>query len=128
MKRLVFLFVGFVFIGPNLFAASVQCDFNDDGYADLAIGVPGEDVNGHLDAGAVQVLYGRSSGLSATNNQLWNMDSPDVVGEPSDFASFGNALACGDFNHDGLDDLAIGAYRAGGSNYPADSGSVTILY
>ncbi|MFE4368155.1 FG-GAP repeat protein [Streptomyces sp. NPDC056835] len=44
-------------------------DVNSDGYADLALGSPGEDdTTGHADAGAVTVLYGPnlSSGTSYT--------------------------------------------------------------
>lgn len=37
-------------------------DFNGDGYADLAVGVPLEDVDGHDDAGAVNVVYGARHG------------------------------------------------------------------
>jgi FG-GAP repeat len=48
----------------------VKGDFNGDGFDDLAIGVPGEDVvtaAGTIPtAGAVNVIYGSSSGLSAT--------------------------------------------------------------
>jgi hypothetical protein len=48
----------------------VKGDFNGDGFDDLAIGVPGEDVITEAgtitDAGAVNVIYGSSSGLSAT--------------------------------------------------------------
>lgn len=39
-------------------ASDVGADFNNDGFADLAIGVPGENES----AGAVNVLYGRVVG------------------------------------------------------------------
>jgi hypothetical protein len=35
-------------------SASAEADFDNDGFADLAVGVPGENGN----AGAVNVLYG----------------------------------------------------------------------
>lgn len=48
----------------------VKGDFNGDGFDDLAIGVPFEDViteAGTLEtAGAVNIIYGSSTGLSAT--------------------------------------------------------------
>jgi hypothetical protein len=47
-------------------AIGVKADFNSDGKDDLAIGVPGEDVGSTINGGAVQVLYGSSSGLSST--------------------------------------------------------------
>jgi len=45
-------------------------DFNGDGITDLAIGIPLEDVDGVLDAGATAVLFGTASGLSATVNHF----------------------------------------------------------
>jgi len=44
-------------------AASVQADFNDDGFDDLAIGVPQEELGRATYAGAVNVIYGSASGL-----------------------------------------------------------------
>ena len=55
--------------------ASVWSDFNDDGFADLAVGVPAEDVGGITNAGAVNVLYGSGSGLTGTDAQLFTQDS-----------------------------------------------------
>jgi hypothetical protein len=48
-------------------AAWRKGDFNGDGFADLAIGVPEEDTGGAEDAGAVNVIYGSASGLTATD-------------------------------------------------------------
>jgi hypothetical protein len=83
-------------------------DFDDDGFDDLAIGVPLEDVGSFESAGIVQVLYGTPAGLAALNAQTWSQDLASVpdVAEPED--SFGFALAAGDFDGDGFDDLAIG--------------------
>lgn len=84
-------------------------DFNGDGRDDLAIGVPNENIGGIPDAGAVNVLYGRSSaGLSSYNDDFWHQDTYGVVGSAAPLEFFGNALAAGDFNADGRDDLAIG--------------------
>ncbi|KIG15360.1 putative integrin-like protein [Enhygromyxa salina] len=83
-------------------------DFNKDGYQDLAVGVPGEDVGGVADAGAVNVIYGSAAGLSATSNQIWHQDVAGVGGVAETGDSFGSALAAGDFNSDGHVDLAIG--------------------
>src|SRR2546428_5551135 len=64
------------FFGSSLGAG----DFNNDGFADLAIGVPLEDVGAITHAGAVNVLYGSAAGLQATSpdDQLWNQDSAKV--------------------------------------------------
>ena len=59
----------------------VYGDFNGDGFDDLAIGVPGEDLGSISSAGAVEVIYGSSSGLSATlahADQFWTQDSADI--------------------------------------------------
>jgi FG-GAP repeat len=73
-------------------------DFNGDGLKDLAIGAPGED----SEAGAVFVFRGSSSGLTAW--QRLDHRGSDVNGD-----RFGFSLAAGDFDHDGFDDLAVGA-------------------
>ena len=41
-------------------------DFNGDRYADLAVGVPREDVNNVSDAGAATIINGGPGGLNAT--------------------------------------------------------------
>ena len=48
-------------------------DFNGDGRKDLAIGTPGESVNGTINAGAVSVLYGATS--TALLTLVWSMCS-----------------------------------------------------
>lgn len=59
-------------------ADAPKTDFNGDGYADLAVGVPDEDINGKANAGSVNILYGSSAGLSATSvpDQRFFQDSP----------------------------------------------------
>jgi hypothetical protein len=108
-------------------AGGLQADFNNDGADDLVVGVPGEDLGSIPDAGAVNVLYGSAAGVTGTGSQLFTQDSPRVASsaEPGDF--FGEALAVGDFNHDGFADLAAGA--PGESVGPiANAGVVNVLY
>ena len=52
-------------------AVGVQADCNQDGFADLAIGAPGEAVGTIELAGEVNVLYGTAGGLNGTGSQLF---------------------------------------------------------
>ncbi len=100
-------------------------DFNGDGFVDLAIGVPFEDVGGVASAGAMNIIFGSASGLTSTGNQIWHESLiPPLASENSAF--FGWALTAGDFNGDGKSDLAISIHGKdlGGS----DRGAVAILY
>src|SRR5215210_4403501 len=102
-------------------------DFDGDGYSDLALGVPRENVEGLHDVGAINVLYGAAAGLTSGGNQLWHEDAAGVpeVGEPSDLWGF--SLAAADFDGDGYDDLAVGApFEDVGP--VSNGGAVTILF
>jgi hypothetical protein len=103
-------------------------DFNDDGYDDLAVGVPGESIGIVSRAGAVNVIYGSSSGLSATSiaDQIWHQGSPAVADFPEIDDSFGRSIAAGDFNDDGYDDMAVGVPRE--SIDTVRAGAVNIIY
>jgi hypothetical protein len=78
-------------------------------------------------AGAVNVLYGSAGGLSGAGSQLFTQNTPGVGGVAELFDQFGAALAAGDFNNDGAEDLAVGAP---GESVGAieGAGAVNVLY
>ena len=88
-------------------AQNVPADFNGDGYDDLAVGIPKEDIGNIIDAGAVQIFYGTHNGIGS-ENQLWHLNSPNIQLEAVANDNLGAAISAGDFNNDGYADLAIG--------------------
>jgi hypothetical protein len=92
---------------------------------DVAVGSPGEGVGSGAKAGAVHVIRGASTGLTAAGSQQWTQDSAgiDFFAETGD--AFGSSLAAGDFQGDGHDDLAIGA--PSDNVLVADEGSVMLM-
>lgn len=115
--------------GDGFGSALAAGDFNGDGFADIAIGAPGEDVGGVLDAGAVNVLYGSASGLQVDSpaDQLWHQDSAQVEDAAEEADGFGSALAVGDYNGDGFDDLAVGVPGEDVGEI-LDAGAVAVFY
>jgi len=82
-------------------------DFDDDGFRDLAVGVPYEDSivsNG----GAVHVFYGSAGGLLVAGSQTWKPGLLPTLGNENADDNFGWALTVGNFDGDDFDDLAIG--------------------
>jgi hypothetical protein len=99
-------------------------DFNGDGFADLAVGVPYEDRNFVGQVGAVNIIYGSANGLTATANQFLDETTFGYPYHNDDH--FGWALAAGDFNGDGFSDLAIGMPDSDSSITPND-GTVFLI-
>ena len=83
-------------------------DFNGDGFDDLAVGVPDEDWSGHDNAGVVEAFYGSGTGLSPGGGPL-SQGTSGIAGAVEADDRFGGALAVGDFNADGFDDLIVGS-------------------
>lgn len=78
-------------------------DVNGDRFSDLAVGAPLEDTPGRTDAGRAFLFFGSPWGLSRSPG--WKAAGDDQID-----AQFGTAvIPIGDVNHDGYDDLLIGA-------------------
>ncbi len=104
-------------------------DFDGDGYDDLAVGAPYEDIEPEDSAGSVNVLYGSANGLTATGDQIWYEGYNGVGGEPEANDWFGYALAAGDFDLDGHDDLVVSLPGENlGTGDVLNAGRVVILY
>ncbi len=105
------------------------CSFDANGYEDMAAGADGEGVSGTTEAGAVEEMSGTSDGLKATSPSddfLWSQ-SATGEGASESYDHFGYAVACGDFNGDGRDDLAVGAPLEDVGN-DTDAGLVNVIY
>lgn len=105
-------------------------DFNHDGLDDLLIGAPYQTTDGKAEAGAAYLIYGDddfpaaitladidgSNGLQFKGSDIQNMTGAAVA-------------AIGDINHDGIDDIAIGAPSKGPFGVPSDfPGEVNVLF
>ena len=89
----------------DFFATTLDTgDFNGDGFDDLAVGAPGENNN----SGMVSIIFGSSRGLVNNGNQRWRQGDDGLRGDNESGDAFGSALAVGDYNGDGFDDLIIG--------------------
>ncbi|MGW1001062.1 VCBS repeat-containing protein [Streptomyces sp. NPDC002520] len=91
--------------GDHFGAETAYADFNGDGYDDIAVGSPGEDVGTDKDGGSLAILWGSASGITGKGV---------TVADPAPTAHdyWGKNLAAGDFDGDGKADLAVGSSAA----------------
>jgi len=89
----------------NFGSAIAVGDFDGDQRKDLAIGIPFEAIGTSTNAGAVILMKGTEEGF-----QPWRLVThATMLTTPGPSARLGTSLAAGDFDHDGIDDLAIGS-------------------
>lgn len=87
-------------------------DFDCDGYDDLAIGIPQEDLNAGADGGAVNVIYGSPGGLSSVDD-WFHQNTTGVGGSVGTSDNFGASLLAANFTGNyssghACDDLIVG--------------------
>jgi hypothetical protein len=97
-------FPGFPIPNDRLGRALAVGDFDGDGFDDLAVGIPGDLAS----KGMVTVAHGASGGLIPFSGYVMKQGLEGLPDVPEQGEEFGYALAAGDFNRDGFDDLAIG--------------------
>ncbi|WP_369218206.1 FG-GAP and VCBS repeat-containing protein, partial [Streptomyces flavofungini] len=89
-------------------ASAPKGDFNGDGYADLAVGVPEATAGGKAGAGYVNVVWGGASGLGKHGSTTVSQATAGVPGTVEAGDAFGAAVASDDMNGDGYTDLVVG--------------------
>jgi hypothetical protein len=105
----------------------VPWDINGDGFAEVVVGAPGEDIGSDTTTGLFHVLYGRSTSLTGTGSVAISQDTPGVPGAGEDGDQFGFAQASGDFNADGFADVAVSA-NLEDIGAAKDGGAVTVFF
>lgn len=116
---------GSIEAGDRHGAAVAAGDFNGDGYDDLAMGAPNEVLSGAAAAGAVIVDWGSAHGVTHVGASLYTAAEMGSIVQANEEVGF--ALAAGDFNNDGIDDLAIGAPGSNLGLGIADAGMIYIM-
>ncbi|MEI5099359.1 FG-GAP-like repeat-containing protein [Streptomyces sp. PmtG] len=104
-------------------------DVNGDGYADIAVGVPGEDIGTGsakvADAGSFVLLKGARAGLGGRGAQAFDQSKPGVPGASEKRDLFGHRVLLSDVNGDKRADLTVTAYGEDGAY--RDSGAAWVF-
>lgn len=87
--------------------ALASADLDRDGYADLAVGVPGETVGKKRASGAAYLFRGGSGGLKGARSAVLDKTLPGVAGGTVAQDYFGYDLRLRDLDRNGRADLAV---------------------
>jgi hypothetical protein len=110
-------------------AISGAGDINGDGVNDLIIGARKADVGGRVGVGEAYVVFGRTTGFPAVFDLRrlhplagGNGSEGFIIRGIANHNAAGRAVSdAGDVNGDGIDDLLLSAYSAGGPDHPGEA-------
>ncbi|GAB3652566.1 FG-GAP repeat protein [Actinocorallia lasiicapitis] len=97
------------FDGDNFGGGLASGDVNGDGFGDVIVGAPGEDLGAARDAGAFTVLYGAKIGLTGAGSKTFTQNTGGVPGGAYKNDLFGSELQAFDFTGDGKDEIVAAA-------------------
>jgi hypothetical protein len=101
------------------FGASIATgDINRDGYDDIVVGTSGANFGATINTGKIVVVSGRDYSILKTVFET----------TPENASNFGGAVATGDVNNDGYDDVIVGAFLADHPVYTGQKGEVFTFF
>jgi len=103
------------------YSVSSAGDVNGDGYDDILIGAEGNSDAGSY-AGAAYLIYGSSTPLTSASLST----AVKFTGEAANNYAGTSISSAGDVNHDGYDDILVGAY--GNSDGDLNAGAAYLIY
>ncbi len=120
---------GVIETGDHFGQTLLAHDFDRDGFDDLAIGAPREDIGDVVNSGAVHVLFGSDVGVNGARDiLLYRGGAGFMPGAPEAAEELGAALAGGELNPGTGHELAIGCPGRSIAGGPANAGTVLLAF